>query len=539
MNARIGILLGLPVLAFLGWLLWTEVFQGNAFLAWQEELLPSAQQLSPDLVSEFRAGSLANYPGFAYRLTPQDEAQFLREKAFWEEVRVTRSGYDTARWNAADKRALTLLERLETSQLALPWVEVARTALHPVSGWHLRSLYLLAYTHHIGSTEDCDGYIYRLREYPDRLAEAVSAQEAAAKAGRCPDSSLLNQTILQLRTWAAMSVREQILYRSLATRMTRLDPTAINEYQSLEYLRQTAELIEQTLAPAWRAAADRLEAIACPVSSPFPLSSADFLNWSASRAGLPAPEPGLLARLQAMADSPGAPAYAPTPAASTDLRLPLLEIAQATEGILPGQLKEKVRLQQPGVAWTGNSPRVISGTRDSALFPIVILPDSGHREELLLDLYQFGMPGAAWMQQRLVESEQPQWRLLAHNSDQQAGWGLAALELMHTRILWFSRDSALQQAYFHRMARVTAMALLDARLHNEGAGYEQALATLHGAGWSESDLMKMQSEVQNAPGQALSRWLVWQWWHDQLNACEGDVRTCIEALLAEGGEVGR
>ncbi len=539
MSARIGLLLGLPVLAFLGWLLWTEVIQGNGFITWQEEIVLSAQQLSPDLVSEFRAGSLANYPGFVFRLTPQDEAQFLREKAFWEGVKATRTSYDTLGWSAADQQASALLERLETSHLQLPWLELARESLHPASGWHLRNLYLLAYQHHIGSTEDCDGYIYRLREYPDRLAEALRAQESAAAAGRCLDSSLVNQTVQQLRAWAATPIREQLIYRRLATRMTRLDPTAINEYQAIEYLRQTGELIEKTLVPAWLAAADRLEKLACANDVPFSLSGNVFFDWSASLAGLPAPDAATLEALKAQVDSLVVSPLSLSPAAPVDLQPFLKEIAQATEGILPEQLYERVRLQQTAGNWAGQPGWVIPGTKDSALFPIISLPDSGQREALILDLYQLGVPGAAWMHQWLVESPLPAWRLLAHNADQQAGWGLAALELLHTRILWFSRDSALQQAYHRRMAWASSSAWLDAQLHGQAAAFDVVVNALKKAGWSEADLAIMKLEVTGTPGHALARWLVWHGWQQKLAGCEGDVRVCLMEAMRGNSEVGR
>ncbi|MDP5169711.1 MAG: DUF885 family protein [Bacteroidia bacterium] len=525
MSNRLGILAGIPILGFLGWLLWTQLIGPGDFGAWQRELLSDYQEIDPEAVSRYREGNIEMYPGFIYRLAPRDEAQRQRIENFWREKREERLEFDRNRLDSTQQRYMDRLAVMEKEWLDLPRQWWAMNLFQPLTGIQVELPLFLAYRHHISSPEDCKGYIYRLRELPARLSEALLETEKAAADGWVLDSTSLAETVKQIRIIAATPVKEQLLYRSFGTRITRLDPTVINEYQSLDFLIEAATELEENILPTLTILADRLEKLSPAPSLPENI----FEILVQVRAGTMLDLNDVSAQIESRFRETTVNEALANTALALNHEEVLREITRSTAGILPQYPQQDARIRFYPQEYADLRPRLLKSTRDEALFPILMLSDSTDERELMLDIYQFGVPGAAWLQQLEVESNAAAWLMMADQSASEEGWGLTALGLLQSKLLWFSRDSLLLQAYEHRLARATTLAWLDISIHHKGLSPQTAQEQLAAKGWTTAP--QLIEQVITSPGSFVAIWYWWQTWEAKAMSCPTLLPDCLNDFL--------
>ncbi len=509
---RIGIVSGIAVLGLLSWVIWTKGGKAGDFVAWEETLLTSYQYLDPEAVSRYRAGSVSSYVSFSFQLKERDQEQLVREKAFWQEKRSERLTFDPLSLDSLARSRWEALKYLEARFVDLPAEWYAMRFFHPEDGLQSELLLLLTHLHHIASVDDCEGYVYRLRTLPLRFREALAATEQAAATGWVMDSLSLRIAVEQLRTLAEMPVKELILYRTFGTRITRLDPTAINEYQAVEFLLQAAKTLEEDFQPTLLLVADRLAALTPSAPGMDRLPEPIFDTWLSTmifRDSLPA---GWRESLQQAFDRVP-PLFLPPLRDKVRLNQDsiLKQIRSSTEGILATYPAESIRLREQPKHLMGLRPQLLSGTRDGMVFPVLLLPEEGDPYETTLDIYQYAIPGAGLQRQLLVESEQPMWQLAADHRAAEEGWGRYGLSLLQDKLLWFSRDSLLLQAYEQRAASGTVLAWLDWQLHDAGRSLPELTAFLLDKGHDPEQIRRWQQVLLLYPGHSLAVYF-WEIW---------------------------
>lgn len=517
MSTRIGILAGIPALLFIGWFLWTEVIAYTDFRTWEQDILESYQVLDPEAVSKYRAGNVDNFPGHYFRLTPRTEAQRINVEQFWKQVRTERLAFTKEDLDSVSQEHFDQLAFLEAQYLDMPWEWWAMNLFNPASGLQTELPQLLAFGHTVSELEDAEGYMYRVRELPERLKEALVETERVASAGWVMDPISLASAAEQLRKWANTPAKEQVIYRSFGTRLTRLDPTVINEYQELEYLIDVAKVLEEKVSPLLLQIADRLEALPARETGMTHLPKPVFQTWVnvLMQREVDLEEVGERLRSsigQSGISISGSLAY---PISSSDL---LEEITAATAGILPGYPRQKIRMRSIPPESGAQDPSIMPGTLDGLSYPVVAMNDSARTYQEILDVYQAGLPGATWLAQMLAESDQPGWTHLARPEPQLMGWGMAALDLMQEKLLWFSRDSLLLSAYDIR------------RDYLRQAAYMDLMINFYGEAPKEDQISSMQSAVLQSPGYFLSVWIWSKIWQDRLKDCEWNVACLLESI---------
>lgn len=517
MSTRTGILAGIPALLFIGWFLWTEIIVYQDFRTWEQEILESYQILDPEAVSRFRAGNVENFPGYFFRLTPRTEAQRINEEQFWKQVRTEREAFTKEDLDSVSQQHYDQIAFLEAQYLDLPWEWWAMNLFNPSSGLQIELPQLLAYVHHVSDLDEAEGYMYRIRELPARLEEALVETERVASIGWVMDPVSLQTAAQQLRRWAATPPKEQMIYRSFGTRLTRLDPTVINEYQALEYLIDVAKVLEEKVGPLLVRIADRLEALPAREAGMVNLPKPAFQTWinvmMADEVDLEAAEQRLVSSIgESILLTPDSLIY---PISSSDL---LEEITAATAGILPGYPRQKMRMRSIPTESGNADPAIVPGTLDGISYPILAMNDSARTYQEILDVYQAGLPGGTWLAQMLVESDVPGWAHLARSEAELMGWGMASLDLMQEKLLWFSRDSALLAAYQIRGACLKQAAYLDLSVNFKGEQPVEGRSAL------------LQQQVLRSPGYFLASWMWWEIWQHRLKACDWDVACLLEKI---------
>lgn len=517
MSTRIGILAGVPALLFIGWFLWTEIMAYEDFRTWEQEILESYQVLNPEAVSRFRVGNVENFPGYFFRLTPRTEAQRINEEQFWKQVRIEREAFTEEDLDSVSRQHYDQIAFLEAQYLDMPWEWWAMNLFNPASGLQTELPQFLAFGHMVSNLEEAEGYMYRVRELPERLEEALVETERVASVGWVMDPISLANAVKQLRHWAATPAKEQMIYRTFGTRLTRLDPTVINEYEALEYLIDVAKVLEEQVSPLLLRIADRLESLPARQAGMVHLPQPVFQTWINV---LMADEVDLEAVEQRLGSSTGesillTPDSLIYPISSSDL---LEEITAATAGILPGYPRQKIRVRSIPTESGSVDPAIVPGTLDGVSYPILAIKDSARTYQEILNVYQAGLPGGTWLAQMLVESDVPGWTHLARSEAETMGWGMTSLDLMQEKLLWFSRDSSLLAAYQTRGAYLKQAAYLDFLVNFKG---EQLAA-------GQSALL--QQQVQQSPGYFLATWMWWEIWQNRLKDCEWNVACLLESI---------
>lgn len=507
MKNRIGILAGIPVLLFFGWFLWTEVLNQQNFPEWEQEILLGVQTLSPEAVSKFRVGSIDNYPGFIYRLTPRTEEQRIREEQFWKTVRSEREELDTSRLSISQLEAYKSIQLAEASVLDLPWEWWAMNLFHPIYGIQKELPLFLSHSHHIEDVDDSEGYLYRIRELPERLEEAIIETERVASIGWAMDSEALKLAASQLRVWASTPVKQQEIYRSFGKKITRLDPTVINEYQELEYLIDVSTSIEEDLIPLLSRIADRLEQIN-PVERKA-LSQEEQILWASVMAGEMLNTDQLASDLRlALQEVPGDFGLGndslEVPVASTRL---YNEIFNASAGILPAYPTQRIRLNPPPAEVPDIVWRTIPASYDQQVFPVLIVPDTVYTYQDWISIYQTGVPGIAWKNSLERETGRINWIFPETNDARMAGWGMASLDLLQQKLLWFSRDTLLLNTYVARGHFLARMAALD-------------LQNMSSLDLGLNPSQEEQAWQEEHPGWYLASWSWWRKWRTKLEASD-------------------
>lgn len=507
MKNRIGILAGIPVLLFFGWFLWTEVLNQQNFPEWEQEILAGIQTLSPEAVSTYRIGDVDNYPGNIYRLTPRTEEQRIREEQFWRSIRAEREDLDTSRLSVAQLESYEAIRLTESSVLDLPWEWWAMNLFHPEYGIQQKLPLFLIHSHHIEEVDDCEGYLYRIRELPKRLEEAIIETERVASIGWAMNANQLKQAAAQLRAWAATPVKEQEIYRSFGKKVTRLDPTVINEYQELDYLIDASTSMEEDLIPLLSRIANRLEQI--NPSERNTLTRDQQILWTSVMAGEMLDMDQTDSELRfALGDLPEGFALGndslESPVASVQL---YNEIFNASAGILPSYPTQRIRLNTPPAEAPQAVWYTIPGSFDQVVFPVLIVPDTLYTYHDWLSIYQLGVPGMAWKNALERESGRINWPAIDASDARMAGWGMASLDLLQQKLLWFSRDSLLLETYADRGYFLDRMAALDWQMMT---GQELGVVPSPAeAGWQ-----------QEHPGWYLATWYWWRKWRQQLEALD-------------------
>lgn len=517
MSTRIGILAGIPALLFFGWFLWTEVIAYEDFRTWEQEILESYQVLDPEAVSRYRVGNVDNFPGYFFRLTPRTEAQRINVEQFWNQVRIERKEFARADLDSVSQQHYDQIAYLEAQYLDMPWEWWAMNLFNPATGLQTELPQFLAFSHGVSDLEKAEGYMYRVRELPARLEEALVETERVASVGWVMDSISLHNAAKQLRNWAATPAKEQTIYRSFGTRLTRLDPTVINEYQELEYLIDVAKVLEEKLSPVLLNIANRLENLPSReigmTHLPQPVFQIRMNRLMADTVDLDAVKERLTALISgSILPVPDSLAF---PISSADL---LEEITAATAGILPGYPRQKIRMRTIPLESGSAEPVIVPGSLDGLTYPVLAIKDSARTYQEILDVYQAGLPGGTWLAQMLVEANQPGWTHLARSEAELMGWGMAGLDLMQEKLLWFSRDSLLLSAFQSRGEYLKKAAYLDLMInfYNETP--------------REIQIPVMQDVVLQSPGYFLATWMWWQIWEDRLKDCEWNVACLLERI---------
>lgn len=517
MSTRIGILAGVPALIFIGWFLWTEVIDYQDFRTWEQEILESYQVLDPEAVSRYRSGEVDNFPGYYFRLTPRTETQRINVEQFWKQIRTERLAFVKEDLDSISQKHYDQIAYLEAQYLDMPWEWWAMNLFNPSSGLQAELPQFLTFSHGVSDLEKAEGYMYRVRELPARLEEALVETERVATLGWVMDSVSIRMAVKQLRNWAATPAKEQAIYRSFGTRLTRLDPTVINEYQALEYLIDVAKVLEEQVSPLLLRIADRLEALPGREAGMSHLPQPVFQTWinvlMQREVDLEAASKRLSAGMREsrlpVVDSL---AY---PISSSDL---LEEITAATAGILPGYPRQKIRMRTIPLESGSAEPVIVPGSLDGLTYPVLAIKDSARTYQEILDVYQAGLPGGTWLAQMLVESNQPGWTNLARSEPQLMGWGMAALDLMQEKLLWFSRDSLLLSAFEVR------------REHLIQAAYMDLMINVKGNDPSRGTLPAIREQVLQSPGYFLATWMWWYTWQGRMEECEWDVACLLENI---------
>lgn len=517
MSTRIGILAGVPALIFIGWFLWTEVIDYQDFRTWEQEILESYQVLDPEAVSRYRSGEVDNFPGYYFRLTPRAETQRINVEQFWKQIRTERLAFVKEDLDSISQKHYDQIAYLEAQYLDMPWEWWAMNLFNPSSGLQAELPQFLTFSHGVSDLEKAEGYMYRVRELPARLEEALVETERVATLGWVMDSVSIRMAAKQLRNWAATPAKEQAIYRSFGTRLTRLDPTVINEYQELEYLIDVAKVLEEKVNPVLLRIADRLEALPGREVGMAHLPQPVFQTWinllMEQEIDLPGLEQSLLHFAYGIdfseADS------LPYPMSSSDL---LEEITAATAGILPAYPRQKIRMRSlpPESGYT--DPVMVPGSLDGLTFPVLALNDSARTYQQILDVYQAGLPGGTWLAQMLVENDKPGWTHMARSKAELMGWGMVGLDLMQEKLLWFSRDSTLLAAYYNQGRQLTLAAYMDLMINVKGNDpYKGTLPAIR-------------EQVLQAPGYFLATWMWWYTWQGRMEECEWDVACLLENI---------
>lgn len=517
MSTRIGIFAGIPALLFIGWFLWSEVITYEDFRTWEAEIIEGYQVLDPEAVSRYRVGNVDNFPGYFFRLTPRTEAQRINEEQFWKQVRAEREAFSREDLDSVSQQHYDQLAFWEAQYLDMPWEWWAMNLFNPATGIQKELTQFMSFVHYVGDLDHAEGYMYRIREIPARLEEAIIETERVASIGWVMDRVTLQATTSQLRQWASTPAKEQMIYRSFGTQLTRLDPTVINEYQALEYMIDVAKVLEEKVNPLLLSIADRLDALPVRQAGMTHLPQPVFQTWinvlMADQVDLEEVEQRLSASMKPstlrQADS------LTFAISSSDL---LEEITAATAGILPGYPRQKIRMRNSPVESGGDEPSIIPSPLDGVSYPILAMRDSARTYQEILDVYQAGLPGGTWLGQMLVESNQPGWTYLARSEAELMGWGMIALDLMQKKLLWFSRDSSLLAAYHSRGEQLTE------------AAYQDLMINFNGQNPEEGQDSSYKNEVLQSPGYFLATWMWWQIWNDRLSGCEWDVACVLENI---------
>ncbi len=524
MKLKPGILLGIPVLLFFAWFIWTKGIAYQEFSLWAAEIPERLQVVDPEAVSRYRAGDVADYPGFFYQLTPRTEEQRIREEQFWKTIREERLAFPQSELDSTQQELYDRLAAHESQFLDIPWQWWAMNLFNPITGVQVRLQELLIYKHHIAEVDDCEGYINRLREVPERLREALRETKQVARSGWVLDSLVLKEAVAQLRAWASVSVREQALYRSFATRMTRLDPTVINEYEQIDFLVEASNILEEELLPALNTIADELSQLPrrAPGLKHLPVNLYPILRLvHAGDTIVSLQQPGI-----DQLDFSSYPGPA-SPISTIDPATVLQQIRQSTAGILPAYPAQQVRARVPDASQVFGLPHLIAGTSDQTHFPVYLGPDSGRVHQMILDLYQHGIPGAGWLSQLELEKGESRGGVVLDQRARYAGWGLASLDLLQEKLLWFSRDSALLQRFTDQSIEVAILAELEAYIQSD----EGEIGDLDQLPWWQGlDEKKRRSiliPILAQPGMAAGRSVWYEKWLIRLKACEWDVSCAL------------
>lgn len=504
MKNRIGVLAGIPVLLFFGWFLWTEVLNQQNFPEWEQEILEGIQALSPEAVSEYRVGNIDNYPGFMYRLTPRTEEQRIREEQFWRNIRAEREELDTSRLSAAQLESYQAIRLTESIVLDLPWEWWAMNLFHPEYGIQNKLPLFLIHSHHIEDVDDAEGYLYRIRELPARLNEAIIETERVASMGWVMDSLLRKEAASQLRQWAATPVKQQEIYRSFGRKITRLDPTVINEYQELEYLIEVSDFIEDDLVPLLTKVAARLEHVGSENRTS--LSSEQKILWASAMAGVKLDSEQIRKQLQPMLSEPPSVEIPEEDSLEIPVETTRIynEIFNASAGILPAYPAQRIRLHRAPQEARGAVWKSIPGSFDQKVFPVLIVPDSVYTYQEWISVYQVGLPGVAWKRSLERESTKMNWTSIEVEEARMAGWGMASLDLLQEKLLWFSRDSMLLSAFETGKYRLTRLAAADLQNIFPSANHSCC---------SEEE----RRIVARHPGWYLAQWISWKQWKEELS----------------------
>jgi uncharacterized protein (DUF885 family) len=130
--------------------------------------------------------------------------------------------------------------------------------LQQFSGANVNLPNLMTVVHPVKSARDADNYLARLRLFDERMAEASDVAAKRAQRGIKPPRFILQATIAQMRQFVSPTPDKNPLVTTFAERLDKVEGLDAERRSAL--VAQAAGIVEAEVYPAWRKAADVLEA---------------------------------------------------------------------------------------------------------------------------------------------------------------------------------------------------------------------------------------------------------------------------------------
>lgn len=191
------------------------------------------------------------------QLTPQS-AQFRVET-----VALARRGL--ARLATFDRAAMSDAERVSAElmqwqlQTLVDGERFSNTdyPLQQFSGANVNLPNLMTVVHPVGSVQDADNYLARLRLFDARMGEAVQESRDQAAKGILPPRFILQATIAQMQQFISPAPSANPLVTSLAERLAKV--AAITPVRRKALVDEATTIVGDSVYPAWREAIAVLE----------------------------------------------------------------------------------------------------------------------------------------------------------------------------------------------------------------------------------------------------------------------------------------
>jgi len=202
---------------------------------------------------------------FGGELQAQMDRQITPDSDAFEAETVELARQGLTRLASFDRAAMDEVERVSAElmawqlQVIVDGAKVSDTQfpLNQMHGANVQLPNLMTVIHPLGTLQDAENYLERLRLFDARMGEAVAAAHSRAQRGILPPRFILDATIAQMRQFIAPAPGANPLVTTLREKLGTAE--GFDAAKIEELAAQATDIVESSVYPAWQAAIAELE----------------------------------------------------------------------------------------------------------------------------------------------------------------------------------------------------------------------------------------------------------------------------------------